>query len=193
MKNLSVVKKSAKRFDAVNLSKAVRWTQSHKTCRSVRTRSLPRSRTIASCGSRLIPYNRCRGFVIFPMSRICNISTHFVLRIMPAVAADHADCQSAVSSRRRRDLFCTFSNSQITTLSNFQILQRPPVTPIRRGGDGISFAQQKFTFTHSPILKFSNSQITLVIPTKEGSLLRSKSSRSGIHQFSNSQIFKLPH
>jgi len=35
------------------------------------------------------------------------------------------------------------ANSQITTSSNSQIPHRPPVIPIRRGGDGISFAQQK--------------------------------------------------
>jgi len=153
VKNLSVVKKSAKRFDAVNLSKAVRWTQSHKTCRSVRTRSLPRSRTIASCGSRLIPYNRCRGFVIFPHILYFELCPPLPLITLIVRARCHPD-EGGISS------------------AHFQILKSP----------------------HLKILKFLIRPVSYRSAAAETrSLLRSKSSRSGIHQFSNFQIFKLPH
>ena len=73
------------------------------------------------------------------------ISTHFVLRIMPAVAAHHADCQSAVSSRsaaaEKGSLLHIFkfsnhhifksSHHPIFKLPNFQIkrLRPPPGNP----------------------------------------------------------------
>src|SRR5690606_20978634 len=81
---------------------------------SVRTRSLPRSRTIASCGSRLIPYNRCRGFVIFPHILYFELCPPLPLITLIVRARCHPD-EGGISS----------AHLQILKSPHFQIFKSP--------------------------------------------------------------------